>query len=60
MADNTIKSSGAEVPKATTVRLTTSAEIPRRKAKLIAPFTRKSPANNNVKSPSATKIQGIL
>ena len=57
IADKTIKSSGAEVPNATTVKLTSSAEIPRRSAKLTAPRTKKSPANKRVTRPKATKIQ---
>jgi hypothetical protein len=57
MADKTIKSSGADVPKATTVKLTRSAEIPSRTAKLTAPRTKKSPANKRVTRPNAKKTQ---
>ena len=57
MADNTIKSSGADVPKATTVKLTNNAEIPSRSAKLTAPRTKKSPANKRVTRPKTTKNQ---
>ena len=55
-----ISSSGAEVPKATIVRLTISAGMPMRRARLTAPFTKASPANSKISRPSPTSNHSII
>src|SRR6056300_671705 len=47
--------SGADVPKATTVRLTTKAEMPNRNARLTAPRTNASPARTRITKPKIAK-----
>ena len=55
-----ISNSGADVPKATMVRLTISAGIPILRARFTAPFTSASPANNRITSPRAAINQTIV
>ena len=50
-----ISSSGAEVPKATMVRLTISAGTPTRRLRFTAPLTSASPASSKMTRPSACK-----
>ena len=54
-----ISSSGAEVPKATIVRLTINAGTPRRSERFTAPLTRASPANSKITSPRPDSNHGI-
>ena len=54
-----IKSSGAEVPKATIVKLTIKAGTPSRKLRLTAPFTSASPAKSRITRPIADSSQSI-
>ena len=53
-------SSGADVPKATIVRLTIKAGTPRRRDRFTAPFTSASPASNKITSPKTLRTQGII
>ena len=53
-------SARADVPKATMVRLTMKAGMPRRMARCTAPLTRKSPAHNNMTKPIATYTQANI
>ena len=53
-APTEIKSSGADVPKLTIVRLTSSAGIPSRRARFTAPRTRMSPAKSRITKPRHT------
>ncbi len=59
MAWTLTSNSGADVPKATTVRLTTSAGMPSRRARFTAPFTSASPAKIRMTRPSATLNRSI-
>ena len=53
-ADRLTKSSGTEVPNATTVRPIISVDMPERRASLVAPATRISPPMKSMSKPAAT------
>ena len=55
-----ISSSGAEVPKATIVKLTINAGTPSRKDRFTAPLTSASPAKSRITSPTILKTHGII
>ena len=58
-AEIEINSSGADVPKATIVKLTINAGIPSRRAKFTAPLTNQSPAINRINNPNPTQSHSI-
>ena len=55
-----MSNSGADVPKATMVKLIINAGIPNLWLKLTAPFTKPSPAKSKIISPIALRTQSIM
>jgi len=55
IAATEIRSSGADVPKATTVRLTINAGTPSRREEFTAPRTKRSPARSKITRPMPAK-----
>ncbi len=55
-----ISNSGADVPKATIVRLTINAGMPTRRLRFTAPLTSASPPRSRITRPRPDKSQGII